>query len=125
MNQFKISYIRPGVSHAPKYATTIHNAVNAARFHGFAKGGGSWETKPNAAKIYERVGGEGRYTEWELVATVTPDGIHTEDFDSRPSVKAKRDRIAAMQVEVNDAYSTQLRLCRIADEEYAEAQAAH
>ncbi len=119
MNRFKIEFVRSGVKHEPAYASTIQHAVKTARSKGFSNTDDSWTTTPKFARIYERSGGTGRNVVWELVATVTREDIRTEDFESRESIKDKQRQIAALQVEINDAHSTQLRLCRIADHEYA------
>lgn len=124
MNEFRVSFVRIGVTYPPKYARTVQAAVKVARSLGFSRRQLHHDTRPDYATIQHRVSGEGHNVWWETVAKITKDNIVTADYASRESVIRKQRQIAELQVGINDAESIQIRLCRIADEEYATSSLA-
>lgn len=85
MKKYKIEFRGWGCIYKPVYANTIPSAVKAATKEGWREcnqPNSNWDMRPTSAMILERVGGG-----WELVATVSGEGLRAEDSRSRESYK--------------------------------------
>jgi hypothetical protein len=119
MSQFKVEFIRYGVTYKPAYVKSIRSAIKRAQSKGWYgdKGGGCWDSCPIKTHVYQSVDGT-----HELVAIVDRHKVTAVDINDRRSVRIAKEEIKRSQLEIQEAETLAEIINRIAQGEDNDSQ---